>query len=368
MKCYVYELAKTIVRNLSTLNKTLLFGVILFSSGVIIYVVAGNYLSGISSDTPLSAPFPPGEVVSDSCMIEQPVGYLSLRVEIRESTSARRINTPAHLLVQGPDNKVLRSYDSVGGINHFYGSQPAGTYLVTVTNQEQNELAAREIPIIQYELVCYSKQRYDLGQSLGGILALANLMYLVGLPIMIYGIVKERRIRKRESISREYWKSRVQKRKSNRPLGVTALSIDSIFGAVILFLSSLVFAAVSSVEDSSIAWRQEFSNVVREAMPFPLDQLDFAALAGLSLGLGVLSIVEGYGLLHGKRWAWTLAVLLSSTSIATSVVFFAFEPDIASADAISSLVIGVGISGIIIYYLYKPKIRSYFGRLENFGT
>jgi len=72
------------------------------------------------------------------------------------------------------------------------------------------------------------------------------------------------------------------------------------------------------------------------------------------LAIAIVSFVVAYGLLKGLGWAWTVTVILSIISI----VFNAISIATGNIAAIISII----ISGIIIYYLYRPHVKAYFGK------
>ncbi len=78
------------------------------------------------------------------------------------------------------------------------------------------------------------------------------------------------------------------------------------------------------------------------------------AIGGILIAIGVLSFMVAYGLLKGKSWAWTLTVVLSIISIVLNVI------SIATGNVTS--IVSVIISGIILYYLYRPHVKAYFGK------
>lgn len=84
-------------------------------------------------------------------------------------------------------------------------------------------------------------------------------------------------------------------------------------------------------------------------------------LGGISIAFGIVllaisivSFVVAHGLLKGLGWAWTVTVILSIVSI----VFNAISIATGNIAAIISII----ISGIIIYYLYRPHVKTYFGK------
>ena len=81
----------------------------------------------------------------------------------------------------------------------------------------------------------------------------------------------------------------------------------------------------------------------------------FAVASGaVMLALGIASLIIAYGLFKGRGWAWTAAVVLSIIGIVMSVVSIVT----GNFGSIVSLI----IDGIIIYYLYRPHVKSYFGK------
>ncbi len=78
------------------------------------------------------------------------------------------------------------------------------------------------------------------------------------------------------------------------------------------------------------------------------------AIGGVLLAIAIASFIVAYGLLKGLGWAWTITVILSIISI----VFNAISIATGNIAAIISII----ISGIILYYLYRPHVKAYFGK------
>jgi len=76
--------------------------------------------------------------------------------------------------------------------------------------------------------------------------------------------------------------------------------------------------------------------------------------AGL-LALGIAYLVMAYGLWRGKRWAWSITVILSFIGIALGAVLIV-SGNIA---AIFNLI----INAIVLYYLYRPHVKVFFGKM-----
>lgn len=78
------------------------------------------------------------------------------------------------------------------------------------------------------------------------------------------------------------------------------------------------------------------------------------ALGGVIIALGIFSFIVAYGLWKGLGWAWTLTIVLSVISIALNAV------SLVSGNF--GGIINVIISAVVLYYLYRPHVKAYFGK------
>jgi uncharacterized membrane protein (DUF2068 family) len=67
-----------------------------------------------------------------------------------------------------------------------------------------------------------------------------------------------------------------------------------------------------------------------------------------------------YGLWRGKRWAWTITMILSLIGIAVGAVSIVS----GNVAAIFTLI----INGIVLYYLYRPQVKVFFGKMGTTVT
>jgi hypothetical protein len=70
--------------------------------------------------------------------------------------------------------------------------------------------------------------------------------------------------------------------------------------------------------------------------------------------IGIASIVMAYGLWKGKGWAWIITLILSGIGIISGIVSIARGQYGAVAEII--------IYAVIIYYLYRPNVKAFFGK------
>jgi hypothetical protein len=107
-------------------------------------------------------------------------------------------------------------------------------------------------------------------------------------------------------------------------------------------------------------------------------QFDTDLEAGIGIMIGAIVLVVGigylvvsYGLLKGKGWAWTVTVILTIIAIVIQIISVvsssmfnaSFSADMNTlVSGIISHIIGLAINGVILYYLYQPHVKTYFGK------
>ncbi len=139
-----------------------------------------------------------------------------------------------------------------------------------------------------------------------------------------------------------------------RPIGVTIIAILIIIGGILLLLAGIAGVAVGSLSISQTIG------------------LGFVIIGAIILAVGIGYLVVSYGLLKGKKWSWTITVVLLFIGIVINVVsiiifgYFTFDTDTSSfLTTNSGSIAGIIISVIILYYLYRPHVKSYFGKMST---
>ena len=149
-----------------------------------------------------------------------------------------------------------------------------------------------------------------------------------------------------------------EKAKAGRPLGIAILAVLDIICGIAALIGGIVLAAVSTIVDEP-----EIEDAIRDAMTSAGVTnveaiLDILATVLIVLGvficiMGLVAIVVGWGFWTGKQWAWILGVILFIVSIVFSAVGMVWAP---------TNVIGVIIDAVILYYLFRPNVKAWFGR------
>ncbi len=114
----------------------------------------------------------------------------------------------------------------------------------------------------------------------------------------------------------------------NRPLGVTIIAILAVIGGIGSFFSGMAVIVL-----------------------IPVIGIIFG---GIFVIIGLSYFVVAYGLWKGLNWAWIITLIVSVIGIVVGL---------------GSLVVGnigaifhIIVNAIVIYYLYRPNVKAYFGK------
>jgi hypothetical protein len=108
-----------------------------------------------------------------------------------------------------------------------------------------------------------------------------------------------------------------------RPLGVTIIAILAIIGGIALLSSGAVLIVIG---------------------------VGFVLIL-----LGIAYFVMAYGLWKGKRWAWTITLIISVISIISGIFSITTRH--------YEVIIDIIINAVVIYYLYRPNVKAFFGKV-----
>jgi hypothetical protein len=139
----------------------------------------------------------------------------------------------------------------------------------------------------------------------------------------------------------------------SRPTGVTIIAILNIIGAIIMLLGGIVLLVAGAIIPSLPASTFEQGNVT--GIPPYLIGTGAGSLGTILIAIGIVSFIVAYGLIKGLGWAWTLTVALSIISIVLNAISIAM----GNIGGMVSIII---ISGVILYYLYRQRVKAYFGK------
>ena len=121
-----------------------------------------------------------------------------------------------------------------------------------------------------------------------------------------------------------------------RPVGVTILAILEIMSGVTAIGFGVFFTALLGSMGGSIVGGEGAI---------------LGVITGIAVTIGITSFVMAWGLLKGKPWAWTITLILTIISFISN--------------ALSTNIVGLILGFVILYYLFRPHVKSYFGKTEQ---
>jgi hypothetical protein len=163
--------------------------------------------------------------------------------------------------------------------------------------------------------------------------------------------------------------SKTLTQKQNRPTGVTIIAILAIISGIILLFGGLTLIGAGALFSTAPSDVTNNPNGLESMGSFL--GMAFLLLGAILLVIGVGYLVMSYGLLKGKGWAWTITIILTVISIAiqivsgitNSIVIASISNDGASiVSGWIVQIIGIAIDIIILYYLYRPHVKAFFGK------
>jgi hypothetical protein len=121
----------------------------------------------------------------------------------------------------------------------------------------------------------------------------------------------------------------------SRPLGVTIVAILMIIEGIFLILGGISGIAVGGIV---------------------ADELGGAIIAASSVGLvlGIAGLFIAWGLISGKGWAWIITIIITIIMVIVNII--------SIASGRYEHIFGLIINGVILYYMYRPQVKAYFGR------
>jgi len=140
----------------------------------------------------------------------------------------------------------------------------------------------------------------------------------------------------------------VQLQKPPRPTGVTILAVLSILIGILGLLGGIAIGFSALISTSTL-----FGTAGGIVTGFGF------ILGGIVVVFSLIWLGVGFGFLHGRGWAWTLGMIFSVLSIIGALAI--------AATGSASRVVGVFIWGLMIYYLTRTRVKSFFGKGPGVG-
>ena len=136
---------------------------------------------------------------------------------------------------------------------------------------------------------------------------------------------------------------------TQRPSGVAVLSILIALGGILSLLGAVFIGILAGT------WAEALESLIEQygagAIPGIGGFLSgiLAAIAVVAAIIGILMLIDAYGLWAGKSWAWWLTIVLSFIGIILGLL------------SLPGGIITIAIDILIIYYFTRPHVKEFFG-------
>jgi hypothetical protein len=154
--------------------------------------------------------------------------------------------------------------------------------------------------------------------------------------------------------------------KQSRPRGVSIIAILIIIAGVLSLLLGIGLVVIGPFLMNGL--HAASGNLGSQIEPQILGII-FLVFGGILLGLGIANLVMAYGLWKGKGWAWTISMIVLFIGIAINILSVSipsvtgvFSDTGSVLTRVVSGIVSIGISTFIVYYLYRPHVKAYFGK------
>jgi hypothetical protein len=134
-----------------------------------------------------------------------------------------------------------------------------------------------------------------------------------------------------------------------RPIGVAVLAvlvalagILALFGAVVL---GILAGTMTEFIESAII---DYGGMVIPDIEGVVEAM-LLVIAAVAAVMGILALIDAYGLWTGAGWAWWLTIILSALGIIGGIV------------SLPGGIISIFIDVLIIYYFTRSYVKEFFG-------
>ena len=129
-------------------------------------------------------------------------------------------------------------------------------------------------------------------------------------------------------------------------MGITILAILETIGALVLLgLGAMMVLLGAAVLVAIGLGEASLGVALSEIVVF---------VGGFILLLGVIELAIAWGLWKGQGWAWTVALIVAVLGIIGGVI--------ALVSGSLYNIVTLAVQVIIVYYLYRPEVKAYFGK------
>lgn len=150
---------------------------------------------------------------------------------------------------------------------------------------------------------------------------------------------------------------------NRRPAALTTVTILSIINGIVLLVGGVasilivptIISSLVSNDLSNLTNTEDLSPQFETVLTNEIINVVYI-VSSVAIALGLAWFGLAWGLFTGKGWAWLITVIFAIITVVVSIIGVLS----GSITSIPTLI----INGVILYYMYRPHIKSYFGRVS----
>ena len=141
-----------------------------------------------------------------------------------------------------------------------------------------------------------------------------------------------------------------------RPAGITPIGVLYVIGDSLYIIGGIVlFIGIPALANNN-----NIFHITPHSFAYELLSSTFGLSIAVGLAaLGIGNVVASVGFLTGKKWSWKSNVVLAIISAAVDIIILFLQ---ANTSSFISAIIGFSIDVVLLYYLYRHHVKSYFGK------
>ena len=147
---------------------------------------------------------------------------------------------------------------------------------------------------------------------------------------------------------------------NRRPAALTTVAILSIINGIVLLVGGVasilivptIISSLVSNDLSNLTNTEDLSPQFETVLTNEIINIVYI-VSSVTIALGLAWFGLAWGLFTGKGWAWLITVIFAIITVVVSIIGILS----GSITSIPTLI----INGVILYYMYRPHIKSYFG-------
>ena len=175
--------------------KILFFGIGVFTVGICFYLISWHFLAEMSlCENYNGAQFLPDTTITVTCKVLGDVGQeLTFRATFYPNGGTTPIQIPAHLEIKDPNDMILYDMNFDDKTIISFKPEKPGIYTATITSlEDKNNRIHQGYTDIIYALgflTDYNDVYNPLGNAFVWMLPIGNVVFLLGIAIMIYSVI-----------------------------------------------------------------------------------------------------------------------------------------------------------------------------------